>query len=761
MKNNALRAESFPAFELKSSVKTAVFFVIEGLAIFLFASVNRFGFALSLALLCGLVFARQNILILAPCFIVATCVFTLEWWSLLYAVSPVIVLILLYVIFFKLKKNVPLWAVAFSALLGMTPYIACNCVFNQAYLHISVSALIAVVLTFCAGIGAYAVFVRGAVHKATIDELICGGIFLVICAYALSGVGAYGFYAYDVAIAFSVLFCATCFKSGTTLFVSVLFGIGATLKSGDISVLAGAVVFASAAVIFSPFTKWSSALAMLAIEGILWLLDAYKAVGWQSLVMCSVGVAFCLFIPKSYIAKVKGLAKNDDRHAYTGIINRRGREMATKLYSASDVFYDMSKNLDVVANTKSDCSSMKLAAEVAKSYCSKCKDREICFSALGTDTASVLQPMADAALNRGKATILDMPPFITSRCSNMHSLASVINSSAESYRQRKKESDSISVCKGMMAQQFAGISLVLDSLAQACAQQVNFASDDIEIVKSELLKHNIVASEIVVSGENSQMGVTLLVRGCDAQKAVLQRILSKYFKTKLETVKIVDKGEQKLVYLQSAPIFEVAYGIAQKSFDDNVSGDSKSILCPSRNRRLFAICDGMGHGENASAASKNAVKMIESFYRSGIESNIILNLVNKLLKLNMDDTFSTLDIAVIDTQSGGLDVIKLGSASSFIIRRDNIEVLSCTAAPVGILDDVQSVSSRYQLYDGDMLLMMSDGVYDTLENKGVADMIDSLDTVNPQTLAEGILQKAIESGTQDDCTVIALRLFAV
>ena len=127
----------------------------------------------------------------------------------------------------------------------------------------------------------------------------------------------------------------------------------------------------------------------------------------------------------------------------------------------------------------------------------------------------------------------------------------------------------------------------------------------------------------------------------------------------------------------------------------------------------------------------------------------------------MDEAYSTLDIAIIDTQSGGLDVIKFGSASSFIIRKDNIEVLSCTSAPVGILDDVSSVSSRYQLFDGDMLLMMSDGVFDMLEDKGVADMIDSIDTVNPQTLADGILQKAIELGAKDDCTVMALRLFAL
>lgn len=761
MKNNVLRAESFPVFELKSTIKSAIIFVLEGLAIFLFASIDKFGFAFSLALLCGLVFARQNILIIAPCFIVATGVFSLEWITLAYSTAPVVVLILLYLLCFKLKKNVPLWAVALCALVGLAPYIACNCIFNQAYLHVGISALITVSFTFCIGIASYAVFVRGVFHKATVEELICFGIIAIVIAYALSGVGAYGFYAYDAVLAFATLLCATCFKSRFTLFLTMLFGIGGAVYSGDMVRLATAVVIGGAGIVFSPFTKWSSALAILAVQAILWLVDVCEGMGWQTLVMCATGVIMCLCIPRSYIAKVKGFAKNDDRHAYAGIVNRRGREMATKLFGASDVFYDMSKNLENIAYQKNDCSSQRLAKDIAKNYCAKCQDRDICFSALGADTSSVLLPMADAALNRGKTTILDMPPFITSRCSNMHSLASVINSSAEAYRQKQSAQEGLNVCKSMMAQQFAGVSLVLDSLAQNCAQQVSFADDDVEIAKGELLKHNVVASEIVVTGEDGQVGITTLVRACDAQKAVLCKVLSKCFKCKLEVVKTIDKGEQKLVYLQSAPVFEVAYGIAQKSFEENECGDSKSVLCPSKTKRLFAVCDGMGHGERASNASQNALKMIENFYRSGIDSNIILNLVNKLLKLGMDEAYSTLDIAIIDTQSGGLDVIKFGSASSFIIRKDNIEVLSCTSAPVGILDDVSSVSSRYQLFDGDMLLMMSDGVFDMLEDKGVADMIDSIDTVNPQTLADGILQKAIELGAKDDCTVMALRLFAL
>ena len=169
----------------------------------------------------------------------------------------------------------------------------------------------------------------------------------------------------------------------------------------------------------------------------------------------------------------------------------------------------------------------------------------------------------------------------------------------------------------------------------------------------------------------------------------------------------------------------------------------------------------MGHGAKASETSKNAVRMIESFYRAGIDSGIILSLANKLLKLGAEDMFSSLDIAVLDMQSGGLDVVKLGSASSFIIRKENIEMLTCTCAPIGIVDDVESITSRYQLFDGDMLLMMSDGVFDALDGTGVCEAIDEIDTQNPQTLADAILEKALQNGATDDCTVLAMRLFMV
>jgi stage II sporulation protein E len=192
-----------------------------------------------------------------------------------------------------------------------------------------------------------------------------------------------------------------------------------------------------------------------------------------------------------------------------------------------------------------------------------------------------------------------------------------------------------------------------------------------------------------------------------------------------------------------------------------VSGDSKAVLSPSLNKKIFAIADGMGSGQRASLASVRSLNMIENFYRAGFEDGLILSMVNQLLCLVSDEDFSALDIAVIDTADGGLDVIKLGASSGFILRKDAVEVLKSNAPPVGIVDKINPTTSRLQLYDGDMVVMASDGVVDALGEKGVVGVVGEVNTQNPQTLADKILLSALGEGASDDCTVMVMRLTAI
>ena len=55
--------------------------------------------------------------------------------------------------------------------------------------------------------------------------------------------------------------------------------------------------------------------------------------------------------------------------------------------------------------------------------------------------------------------------------------------------------------------------------------------------------------------------------------------------------------------------------------------------------------------------------------------------------------------------------------------------------------------------------MMSDGVFDALDEQGVIAALESAPTANPQTLADRLLAQALHAGAEDDCTVLVLRLY--
>ncbi len=740
------------------SPETAVRYVVEFLFMLLFFSAGDFGFALALGFLSGLVYARQNLAVVAPLFIVAGCVFIDSWWVLLYLASPCLVFFVLYFVYWKIRRNVAISAIVLSAFLGMIPKCVCTAVFGGEIQTICAVAVTCVVSAICCTIAGYAILIRGFKCRFTLDEKICLCLFAVATAYAARGVTVYGFSLVYLLFPFVALSFSSAGRTSGALISGILFGVGASLSTGSVLPIAEFVALSFSACALGVFGRYVSALAICVIELFFWLLEAGC---WQGAVLLAAGGLAFSILPSSIRSRF--VPNVEDRASVLcSVVNRDRGALAEKLSSVGEVFADMAASLEVKDNAVNPYTPQRLASEVARNYCGKCPEHPKCFSALGGDTSSVIEPLAEATLGRGKATILDVPTFITSSCIKAHNLIGVVNNAGDSYRAKIACVGDVVNTKKIMSEQFAGMALVLDSLSTECGKNLSFGGEYEERIGAELLKHNVVASQIIVAGEGEDAKVALTVRDCDADKAVLPRIVSRCLKTRFAIDGVERKGEEKTVHLVAAPIFEVAYGFAEKCRDgEEVSGDVKAVLSPSLTKRIFALCDGMGSGEKARATANGAVSMIENFYRAGFDDNIILSLVNKLLSLGDDESFSALDIAIIDTSDGGVDIIKMGATSGFIIRKSSVEVVKSSNPPVGIVDKITPATARYQLYDGDMLVCATDGVSDVLGESGVIDVVERLDTANPQSLADGILADALKKGATDDCTVMAMRLVAV
>lgn len=742
------------------SPKAALGYVLEFLLMLLLFSVRGEGYALALGMLAGLAFAKQNLAIISPLFAIAGLVFYQNPYTFLYVSVPPIALTAVYFVYARLRKNVPTYISVAAATVSSLPYLVLNGIFGDDMMMVIASAIIIPVFSMSSIFACYAVLIRGIKSKFTLDEKISIGVVLLAASYAAYALNVFGFRPFYLLVPFLILCFSDRSSPSSTLSVCAAAGLGAAFASRDISLLGVAVLWGCSAAALSVYTRFASAAAMTAAETLMWLVIGYSGGGWRALLIFAIGALVYCVLPKSAREKLQPSHSADKANAYCAIVNRDRRELSERLSSVAEVFFSLSEDLEHTEDGKKNLTPSRMALEIAANYCGRCPDREGCFSALGGDTAPILERMTGAALNRGKVTILDMPPFITSRCSRMQNLAAVINNTADAYRARIAVSGDNLDAKRLMSEHCAGVSLAFDSLSRECGEQMSFGSELEDIIAAELAKHNIIASEVVAGGGENCKSVTLVVRECDADKAVLPRVVASIVKTKLKVVSTLRRGEDRIVYLCAAPVFEVAYGVAEKSKLE-VSGDSRRIISVPPNKRIFAVCDGMGSGERAARTSSQAVEMVEKFYRAGFGSDVTLSLINKLLSLSGEENFSALDIAVVDTVGGDIDIVKYGAASGFLVRRDHIEVIKSSQPPVGILDKVTPVTARYQMFDGDMLVMTSDGVSDVLDEGAVISLVDEVNTLNPQTLADNVLLSAVQNGASDDCTVIALRLIAV
>jgi stage II sporulation protein E len=146
---------------------------------------------------------------------------------------------------------------------------------------------------------------------------------------------------------------------------------------------------------------------------------------------------------------------------------------------------------------------------------------------------------------------------------------------------------------------------------------------------------------------------------------------------------------------------------------------------------------------------------------AGFSQETVVKVTNAaMIATNADESFSTIDAALIDTAAGKIRFIKAGAPTSFIKHRSKIEIIRGGSLPVGIMDEVVPKVTEKTIGPGDMVIMVTDGVIDALSDKQNGEeelrkMLLEIKTTNPQEMAERILKKAKgQTNVRDDMTVL-------
>lgn len=202
-----------------------------------------------------------------------------------------------------------------------------------------------------------------------------------------------------------------------------------------------------------------------------------------------------------------------------------------------------------------------------------------------------------------------------------------------------------------------------------------------------------------------------------------------------------------------------AYGASICAENSKETGDSTAVFSDGTGGSYVILSDGMGTGRQAALGSRMVVSMFKRLIGSGVNCISAIRLINSImLAKSSDETFATLDAVRIDLDTCGLTIMKSGASATLIRHGGQVMKVTSPTFPIGIIESAEAFSREYELEEGDMIVMFSDGISEG-EYQFIKELL--MQGSNVKYIVDEICAKAElfnKSAHTDDVTVIGIKV---
>ena len=717
----------------------------------------------------SLLFLGENPFYLSISFLSATALFNASTSSLVFAIICAFCGGIIAYIYKKTSRTFSVWKKVIYTLLIGVPYVILSFTSLQS-LYVSIAnVLLNALFMLCFSNFFKILLVRKFNLNLNIDEIVCGCIALAVIFCGLESFNVQ----FDLVKLFGyaiILFSFATLPSSFGVVGGVICGLGAFLYGGGLEYVTLFAVASLFNYVFKNQGRIYAVLSLLVADIFLNLfMNLFGAVTIFTFVPTIIDCVIFLSIPERVFKKMQNVMFVDNgNRTLKNILNQNKAQTSKKLLYTAEVFYEMDKNFRKLVRGNLDPKSAKLMLcnELIRENCETCHLKNRCLKSFNSEHKKVFEGLINTGFEKGKITLVDLPPYLTSRCTRLGQLVSSINSLLGDYRNYAKMTSDLDSSKLLVAEQLKGISHVLSQLSQQTQENVSMDYKIEKQIKETLTYQDIIPSEVVCFEKDAQTTiVSLIVRTIDFDNEKITKVLNKICKHKMELEEIIPTQDNNLTYLsyKTAPIYDIAVGIASENKGGSEqSGDAHALVKLGEEKFMLALCDGMGSGKRASEKSETSLNIIENFYKAGYDDETILSSVNKLLNLNSEGVFSALDLSVVNLNNGEVDFIKQGATVGFVKSKDDVHIIESNSLPLGVLDEVTPKITKTVLSPEDTVVMVSDGVVDALGEDQISEYISLMTPSSPQEFADSILSKAKAKQNgypEDDMTVIACKIF--
>lgn len=678
--------------------------------------------------------------------------------------------ILFYWLHVLVKKQAHNLLVCLYALIGNVAYIVLNSGSGKEIVTTLITLFLGILFLYCC-LHLFGLKNRNIKTKLSTDEVMCLGVIIAACAMGLSALTFYQVEMLKIVGVCIILFLSYILDAKTNLIFASLFGIGASLYYTNLTYVAAFVAFSLCAIGFKSSYKIIPCVAIILCEVIFGLYFlGYETFSVFSVVSVIIGEVVFLVLPTKLLNAVGDKVKSATENiAVRGIINRSRETLTKRMTEISNVFLEMDmvyKQMVQGVLPEPDAKQM-LKQELFEKCCKDCVNKNKCTRVDGKFSTEVFNDIVNVGFEKGKITLIDLPQYLTTKCGRVNYILSTMNALLKSYKHYACMVNNMDASKILIADQLKGVSSLIKTLADEVNLNIVYDVAKENRIKEELAYKNICCLEAIVYEQSTTLKyVSLIIAEKQIDKQKLEKIVSKIVGSKLcvcESFPSSITGATEVV-LKTRANYDIVFGSASQTKTGKVlSGDTHSLIKIDDGKYMVALCDGMGSGEDAHKISDLTITLIENFYKAGFENDIILNSVNKLLSINSDESFSALDICVFDLRKNIMDFIKLGSPFGFVKHKFETELIASSGLPIGVLDEMKPHITKKMFTDFDIVVLVSDGVSDAYGGgEELKTFINNLTSINPQTIADEILDHAVDlvnGNCEDDFTVVAVRVY--
>lgn len=606
-------------------------------------------------------------------------------------------------------------------------------------------------------------------YKMTNEQMVSVAAIVAVAIYAVPGTKNGYVAPLETAVYFIILFFMYKYGVGQGAITGAVCGFALSLRGEPVSCVGMYAIMGILPAVFREMGRIPLTAAYVITAALLGYVNEDMELTLSEIgALSSAGLLF-LLLPGSIIYRVDAAGGTGRQEQLATANLKKIAKARMKIFS--DSFLKLSKTLDTITEKQTKLQQTeidRIFEEISEKLCKNCSNCSGCWERSFQRTYQAACAMFELAEKKGVLHKEDIPPDFLDDCICADEFIEETNRGFEIAKLNRIWHNRISESREVIAEQLKEVSSVIQDITGDIYETAPGLRSEEERVLRALRSEHILAKDITIFERGDKRKEIYLSAACQGGKcitakeaaAILSDALDVKMKVSDSSKSVISKEYESFVFATDTK-FKVLTGVA-RAMKENVSGDNFSILKLESGEFMIALSDGMGTGKAAGDESEAVMSLLEQMIEAGFKAETAIKLINSSLVLKSDkQTFSTIDMSIINLFTGMCEFIKIGAAAAFIKRDHWVETISSTTLPIGMFGNVDYDTVTKKLYEGDIIIMLTDGVLDIIEEDNkeayMEQIIMEIKSSNPQEIANRILNRTLSQSNyvpKDDMTVI-------